>query len=246
MMRFVKGLGILLIAIIFNGFVSIADSLGMQKFVVTDGDVIKVKFSAREITRIAVKGGRIEKLWGSAGIFETQTDKKEGDLFLRATAAAANAVSFFVRDSFGSTYTIIAEQEDIPSQTIILAPTNRSSKVERERFKNRPLIISIKELVKIMVQDGKKSGGDQNRYEVSEVNNEEIKLWKEAKLVHLKTYRMEKLLGEVFELKNTSKEEMQLTESEFLNFRPNILAVAIEMLGLKQNEVTKIYIIRNR
>lgn len=245
MMRFVKGLGILLIAIIFNGFVLIADSWGIQKFVVTDGDVIKVKFSAHEITRIAVEGGRVEKLWGSAGIFETQTDKKEGDLFLRATAAAANAVSFFVRDSFGSTYTIIAEQEDIPSQTIILAPTNRSSKVEREKFKNRPLIISIKELVKIMVQEGKKSGEDQGRYEVSE-SSEEIKLWKEAKLVQLKTYRMEKLLGEVFELKNTSKEEMQLTESEFLNFRPNILAVAIEMLGLKQNEVTKIYIIRNR
>ena len=227
------------IVLLIFAYLYVPSLWGVQKIVVSDSDVIKVKLSSRELTRIAVEGGRVEKLWGAAGMLETQVDKKEGEVFLRPSGLSANVLSFFIRDSYGSTYTLIAEQNDIPSQTIILSPTHKISKIEKEKYKNRPFVIAIKELIKILYRED----ADAKNYDVKEAN-EEIKLWKEVILIHFKTYSGEKLLGEVYKLKNISKQEMQLSENEFLNFRPNILAIAIEKLSLNQNETTKIYIVR--
>ncbi|MBF0315140.1 MAG: type-F conjugative transfer system secretin TraK [Oligoflexia bacterium] len=211
----------------------------VQKLIVNDGDVLKVKLSSRELTRLAVEGGRVDRMWGASGLLESQSDKKDGELFLRPSSTAAKVFSFFVRDNFGSTYTIIAEQQDIPSQTVILAPVKRISKEEKERYKNRNVVSKIKDLIKAMANDEL----DSKKME-SEKHHEEINLWKESRITLVKSYRMEKLKGEVFRFKNISKEAMKLLESEFLNFRKDTLAVAIDQLTLKPEEETNLYVIR--
>ena len=90
------------------------------------------------------------------------------------------------------------------------------------------------------------AGGDGNaaakNYEVKN-KDVKVKLWKEVEMKHLKTYEGERLSGDTYQLKNISKSEMQLSEDEFLHFRPGILAVAIENLKLKSEELTKVYIV---
>lgn len=212
---------------------------GEQKFNVSSGDVVKIKLSSRELTRIAVENGRIDKLWGSSGILESQVDKKEGEIFLRPSSMASHAFSFFVRDNFGSTYTIIAEQVDIPSQTVILVPNNRVSRVDKEKYKNRGLVVKIKDLIKVMANP------DTNLDKIqSQDRHELISLWKESRVTLVKTYQMDTLKGETFSFKNISNQDMQVVENEFLNFRPNTLAVSLEKLSLKPDEETKLYIIR--
>jgi len=213
--------------------------LGEQRFSVSTGDVVRIKLSSRELTRVAVENGRIDKLWGASGILESQVDKKEGEIFLRPSASASKAFSFFIRDSFGSTYTVIAEQFDIPSQTVILAPTNKISKADKEKYKNRDLVSKIKELIKVMAN--RDSANDKIQ---SHNQNEVVGLWAESRVILVKTHRLETLKGETFSFKNISKKDMQIVENEFLNFRPNILAVAIEKLNLRPGEETKLYVVR--
>lgn len=237
-MFFEKFLKLLITSILLSYSVIV---FGVQKIVVTDGEIIKIKLSEKELTRIAVDGGRIDKLWGATGILETQTDKKDGEIFLRPSSSAAKVFSFFIRDNFGSTYTMVADQVDIPSHTILLSPTNRLSNFDKEKFKNRGLVSQIKQLIKVMANPG-----DESKKIDSKEHNEEIRLWKESKITLIKSYELEKIKGEVFTIKNISKEEMQLRENEFLNFRPNVLAVAIDKSNLKQEEETKLYIVRRR
>lgn len=215
-------------------------SFSSQKFSVADGDVIKVKLSSRDLTRITVEGGKIEKLWGPSGILETQSDKKEGEIFLKPGLNAGNALSFFVRDNFGSTYTIIGEQFDIPSQTIALSPLRKLSKTSKDKLKSHSIVKEIKSIIKAMSQ-----GDIEGNYE-SVIVNKEISLWKEVKVNHIKDLLGEKIIGEVYQLQNISLVEMKFTEEEFLNFRPDILAVSIDRLMVPKNELTQFYIIRRR
>lgn len=220
-------------------FLMVPAALGMQKISVNNGELVKIKLSSRELTRITVDGGRIERFWGPSGMLESQVDKKEGELFVRPSSLAGNAFSFFIRDNFGSTYTLVAEQVDIPSQTIILSPTNRLSSSEKEMYKNRSVVLKIKELIKIMARNNISA----NKVAAQE-KNEEIPLWKESRLLLIRSYQLDKLQGEVYILKNISSANMQLLESEFLNFRTKVLAVAIEKLSLKASEETRIFLVR--
>jgi type-F conjugative transfer system secretin TraK len=211
-------------------------------FKVKDGDVIKVKISSRELTRIVVKGeGKIEKVWAAGGVLETQIDKKRGEVFLRPSVKAATAISFFVRDSFGSTYTLIAEQFDIPSQTILIDPLVKGSSREGDKFKNRPIISKIKNMIKAMAGDSEL----EKNYGIEEVGRE-IKWWKETEILLLKTFSSEKLVGELFRVKNITKERMVMDEKEFLNFMPEILAISLIKLSLEPDEETKLLIVRRR
>ena len=111
-----------------------------------------VKISSRELTRITVEGaGRLAKVWGSAGVLEIQPDKDKGEIFIRPSATAPNSLSFFVRDDQGATYTVVASQHDIPSETILLKPAAPRKRVGRgDRYRTTPFVERVKRLMKGM------------------------------------------------------------------------------------------------
>lgn len=215
-------------------------ALASQEFRVKDGDTIAVKMSSRELTRITVHGeGRLEKVWGSVGVLEIQPDKERGEIFIRPLPGAPNSVSFFVRDDMGATYTIVAQQYDVPSETIILKPASPRKTVGRgAEYRSTPLVERVKRLIK-----GMALGNDVAGYVYEDVE-QKVPLWAETKIVLRRLYTGQDLLGEVYTVENVSDSEMTFHEREFLDFGDRVQAVSLEHLKLAKGETTFLYVVR--
>lgn len=211
-----------------------------QEFRVKDGDTITVKVSSRELTRISIQGeGRLDKVWGSAGVLEIQPDKDKGEIFIRPAPGAPTALSFFVRDDMGATYTIVAQQHDIPSETIILKPAAPRRSVGRgSEYRSTPFVDRVKRLMKGMALGEQVDGYS---YEDSE---KKVPLWAETQIILRRTYTGYDLLGEIYTIQNISDADMNFHEREFLDFGSRVQAVSLERLSLGKGETTFLYVVR--
>ena len=213
---------------------------GAQEFAVSDGDTVKVKISARELTRISVDGeGRLDKVWGAPGVLDIQPDKEQGEIFIRPTSSAPPALSFFVRDDSGATYTIVAQQYEVPAQTIILrSDAPRKVTEQNPQQASLPFVDKIKELMEGMVL-AETIGG----YRLEDMQ-ESIPLWQETHIVLRRVYKSRDLTGEVYSIENRTDQTVTFHEREFMNFRGRTQAVALERLSLASNETAFLYIVR--
>ncbi len=215
-----------------------------QTFKVKDGDTVTIDISARELTRISVAGkGRLQNVWGPNGLIEIQPDKERGEVFIRPLAGAPAVMSFFARDDMGATYTIIAKQKDVPSETVILQPSmsavqSKESGFNSNKFSAAPLVEQVKRLIKSMAT-GK--GLDGLPYEELD---QEVNLWSETKIVLKQRFESHGLWGEVYVITNRSDKDVVFSETEFLDFGKDVKAVALENLTLQPEQATVLYIVR--
>ena len=177
-----------------------------QEFRVNDGDTITVKISSRELTRITVDGvGRLDKVWGAAGVLEITPDKEKGEIFVRPSRSAPTAFSFFVRDDLGATYTIVAKQHDIPSETVLLKPAAPRKSVGRgSEYRSTPYIERVKRLMK-----GMALGEDVAGYTFDDAEKT-VPLWAETNIALRRVYTGYDLLGEIYTLENISDKNFLL------------------------------------
>jgi len=211
-----------------------------QELLVKDGDTITVQVSARELTRVSVEGaGRLEKVWGAAGVMEINPDKDKGEVFIRPLPGAPASFSFFVRDDQGATYTLLAKQSDIPSQTIMLKPANiKISSLDKSRWKSRPYLENLKHLIKAMAKGDELSG-----YTV-EMRMSRVPIWKETEIRQVRAYVGFALVGEVYTIENKTDEVLKFHEQEFMDFGEDVKAVSLEKLEVAPGETTVLYIVR--
>ncbi|HGF7201888.1 type-F conjugative transfer system secretin TraK [Vibrio vulnificus] len=228
---------ILVITVILS-FANVAQAA--QEFRVKDGDTISVKISSRELTRITVDGvGRLDKVWGAAGVLEINPDKEKGEIFVRPLMSAPTAFSFFVRDDLGATYTIVAKQHDIPSETVLLKPAAPRKSVGRgSEYRSTPYMERVKRLMKGMALGEEVAG-----YTFDDADKK-VPLWAETNITLRRVYTGYDLLGEIYTLENISGKELVFHEREFLDFGDNVQAVALEQLSLAKGETTFIYVVR--
>jgi len=213
--------------------------LAAQTFNVKDGGTVTINISTNELSRVTIGGaGRIDKVWGTAGVLEIQPDKEKGEIFIRPTQAAPPALSFFIRDDLGATYTLVATHSDIPSETIILTPKGRHKSVAGTNQRVQPHIEMVKHLVKSMAL-----GNDLEAYSVEDFQ-QDVPLWNETQIVLKRVYQGIHLVGEIYTIKNISTEEILFQESEFLDFGSNVQAVALDDLDIAPGEATQLYVVR--
>jgi type-F conjugative transfer system secretin TraK len=211
-----------------------------QVFRVKDGDTVAVKISSRELTRITVEGaGRLDKVWGSAGVLQIQPDKDKGEIFIRPSATAPTSLSFFVRDDQGATYTVVASQYDIPAETILLKPVAPRKRVGRgDRYRTTPFVERVKRLMK-----GMALGESMEGYTFDDAEKK-VPLWAETDIVLRRVYTGDDLLGELYTVANVSHEPLTFHEREFLDFGDRVQAVALERQSLPQGQSTVLYVVR--
>lgn len=216
-------------------------AFALQEFTAKDGDTIAIKISARELTRIAVVDGRIEKYWGNTNDLEVEADKERGEIFIKPTDFAAPAISFFIRDDAGSTYTVIAQQQNVPSETVLVKPLKtKVAQAINSDLKSQPFVEKVKRLLKGMALSAPVGGYNYTDTETI------VPLWAETKITLLRTYNGSEFSGDIYKLQNLTTEKLILHENEFMDFGANVKAVAIESLELLQNEATLIYIVRQK
>ncbi|MFK5948039.1 MAG: type-F conjugative transfer system secretin TraK [Methylococcales bacterium] len=238
-------ISIALIVVFMFSFISPAYSA--QNYEVSDGDIVRVKISKNDVTRVTVYGtGRISSVRANKRDLTVREDKKAGEIFITPNKSSKmrqlkrNEFSFFVKDSFGSTYTVVAKVFDIPSQTIVLKPKYTVSKATAySKYKTQPFVKSIKELMKAMATDDRKIPG----YSIAELHKN-IKLWSETDIKLIRQYENKHLKGEVYVVSNISDKKMELHESEFLGFGDSVLATALSSHTLMNDTSTYLYVVR--
>lgn len=228
------------IAVALLVIVSSAVHASSQMYTVRDGDTIKINIASDQLNRLAFEGStQISKYWGAPGLIESDPDKENGELFFKPAKAAGKTFSFFLRDSHGATYTVIATQNEIPVQTILLRPKNvTASRADRARFKSNSHEKNISELIRAMDQ-----GGDLPGYEVYTVDRE-VKVWKETDIKLVKQYEGFALIGDVYLVRNRTGESMTFAESEFSGFGDRVRATSIRSATIEPGEMTLVYVVR--
>lgn len=209
-----------------------------QHVQVEDGGSYQVKISSTELSRIVVKGGRIEKVWAVNTVWDTKPDKDSGELYIRPKSDNKQPFSFFVRDSWGNTYTLIAISIDVPSESIVLEPKTRQVQATAQAPNaNQSYVSQIKTLMRDMVDSNSEA------YLVEELH-EKVPLWKEAEIQLDSRYTGVSLLGERYVITNITDKPMTLDEREFANFGEKVRAVALKVNTLGPHESTMLFVVR--
>ena len=209
-----------------------------QEIEIKDGGTYKVKVSSSELSRFTVQDGRIDKAGVGYNSWDAKPDKDSGELFIKPRDSNKSPFSFFLRDSFGNTVTLIAMPMDIPSETITLKPaTKKVARTKDGGDAGQAFVDDIKTLIKDMVS------GNLDPYLVEDMGDD-VPLWKEAKITFDKRYTATTLVGEQYTLTNISGGKMTLDEREFASFGDQLKAVSLEKLVLEPAESTRLFIVR--
>lgn len=206
----------------------------------------QVNISAREQNRLAIDGRRIGTVVPSQkGVISYIKDEQAGALYFTLASDTPNSgtVTLFVSDELnpGAPCKLILVPRPIAGEEIIIKPPaeTRTSAAGRKGGDGRALAYQrhAKNLILQMADE------ESHDFEAIPIN-QEIPLWKEARLVMLSKYLDGDLVGEKYRLTNVSGKDMLLVEQEL--YRKGVAAVVIENHTLPPKGQTLIFIVRGR
>ena len=203
---------------------------------VADGVTAYAKIASDELTRISIADGRIASWYVPKGKLIIQKDAKGGELYVRPLDRSA-VVSMFITSGSGATYALTMQPVAMPSESVVLregGPRKRPAAVERAGSLDN----AIKELMLTMASDRIPLD-----IEVRE-SGQEFRLWQGSRLTLVRSWLGQTLMGERFDLTNTSSTPMRLLEQEF--FKPGVLAISVETLNLAPGDTTRVFVVRYR
>jgi conjugal transfer pilus assembly protein TraK len=220
---------------------STAPARALQVIEAADGVTVAGKMSAKEVTRIAVAGGRITDMFGSEGRIEVKKDEAQGQIFVRLLTEGMAPVNVFVVDGAGRTYTLVLVPTDIPAETVLIKPLGApgsTTQGARNQKRTASYQKAVKTLIRQMAHDGVPDA-----YEVRE-RKTTIPLWKEVRFVLEREYVGETFRGESYTLVNASGSDLVMTPQEF--YRPGLLAAAPVRLVLGPGQTTQVFLVHER
>lgn len=211
----------------------------------SDKFTAEVAISRTEQNLLEIAGRKIASVIPSvAGALSYYKDDDNGVFyFALANQFHTGTISLFVNDDHGSRYRLILVPTNHPAQEIVLVPTEQAKKkAEDAENTNGSYIYLIKQMMFLMANAT--NGVDVSDQLSVATHNEEIPLWKEAKLTLVKRYDSEFLVGEEYQITNKTNVLLQLNEQEF--YRNNVLAVSVSKLALEPNESAFVYVVRGK
>ena len=212
----------------------------VQNIKMKDGATATVIFSEKEMTRIAAKGSVPLSIWTVDNQMDSTQDDVTGDWFVVPTNPSKKTFSFFVQDENGATMTVIANLQDVPSETVIFEGAKLRSNYD-EMNAGGDNSDSRKSIIRNMMRA--MANGDERSYLVSDLKDK-VPLWREVDLISLKAYETSKFVGTVYILKNISNDTMNLGEEEFMDFGASVVAVGLSNNKVKPQDTTYLYVIR--
>lgn len=206
----------------------------------------QVNISAREQNRLAIDGRRIGTVVPSQkGVISYVKDEQAGALYFTLASDTPNSgtVTLFVSDEQNpaATCKLILVPRPIAGEEIIIKPPaeSRTSAAGRKGGDGRALAYQ-RHAKDMILQMADEESRDLEPIPV----NQEIPLWKEARLVMLSKYLDGDLVGEKYRITNVSDTDMLLVEQEL--YRKGVVAVVIENHTLPSKGQTLIFIVRGR
>jgi conjugal transfer pilus assembly protein TraK len=207
---------------------------------------VEVTISAKDQNVLSVQGRRLDKVIPSrAGVLAYKQDQAAGTLYFSLTSDETQTVSVFATDSAGVRYQLLLVPKPVAAQDIVLKPgadpaatSNRTSSSSSEMARSASYQRRIKDLVYAMTDTENLSGLE------SVPINQEVPLWKEAKLIFERRFVDGDFIGERYLLTNVSQQDMVLVEQEL--FRSGVVGISIDNHTLPPTHQTAVYVVRLR
>lgn len=203
-----------------------------------------VSVSATQPSRIAVDGAKILSAVYDETELSLTPDKDNGQVFVRPLAQ--RPVSLFLVTNAG-TYSLVLEPKDLVGQNILLKADARRQNAmpprsedgwasmwrSAERRGGREA--AIKRVVLALAQ--REDKGDVSVRTVAEA----VPLWRETEFIRIAVAEGAGLRGELFRLRNISRQPLHLSEGEL--YKPGVVAVAIDKHALQPDDSTDVWIV---
>lgn len=190
-----------------------------------DNQTISAKISAKELSRIFVTSDRIQATRGINGAYEIIKDDTQGMIFIKPSPYYANRpFNLFITTEIGRTYNLLLVPTDIPAETIEIKPKSPAIKIASKWEKNAPYVDKLIQLINAMVNEVEPQG-----YAVSEAATKPIKV-KDISMELIAVYRGSQLQGEIWCIKNISRNTIHLSPSQFFDKTVRAIALEADML----------------
>lgn len=212
---------------------------------VADGMAVKVDISSYEHNRIKIEGGRINYYTVKKGALIIEYEKIKGEIFVslpkinryKNEDGDLIPISLFVTSDSGSTYQLLLQPKAESAKQIFLV--EQSAKDEGMKIYNnyRDQILSFYK----SLYSGQSLQGYTVSYRKKRIKKDKLKIIKIA------TYQPKTgkgLYGEIFEIKNKSKNLKILKPQDF--FKEGVRAIKIDSYLLGKGESTRMYVISIR
>lgn len=245
------------VALMFLMLAPSPEAHALQVLEAMEGQTVLGRLSSKELTRIAVEGGRIRKVTGQGGEFLMEKDEDQGQIFIRpASPENPRPINLFVTIEVGGeplTVGLLLQPVDIPADTIMLRPTGTSGPSGARRHSiqgpgpssdGRPHprsprhVRQLKNLLLVMADNQETPD-----FEVREVRQEQP-LWVGTRLVLQRQWLGDGLVGERYRLANIGPQPLRVHEPHL--FKPGVMAVSVEHERLEPGQVTALFVIRQR
>lgn len=199
-------------------------------------ETISAQVSAHTLSRIFVKGDRIQHVRGKKGLYQLQYDKKTGAIYIKPMTVYSNKpFNIFITTESGKDYPLFLIPIDTPSETVEIRPKHFNAKKAKHWEEQAPYQTTLLTLIQHMVNESTPPG-----YQLESPDKDYF--WKakpnlQVKLLNI--YQGDRLQGEVAEVRNLSNRSVRIKEEDF--YRHGIRAVALKSHLIKPKGVTQLY-----
>jgi len=208
----------------------------------SDGRPRTVVISAKELSRIAVEGGRIVSFIVDPQDLDYKEEPALGQVFV--VPKRLKPISAFIVTDSNTTHALLLEPRDVPIQTVLIreqrrnkAPDNDARPVSRQSVERASSYdAALKRLVLSMARNERPA-----EFTVQDVNTL-VPLWREVRFVLTSVYRGRSLTGEFYKLTNISNAPIRIAEQEL--FKEGVSAVSVELHDLAPGQTTDVFVIR--
>lgn len=210
-------------------------ALAVQNFNLVDHQRTQVQVSNRQMNRIAVKGDRIQQIFGADEYFHIETDDHGGQIFLKFLSdQMLEPVSLTIVTEAGLTQDLTLMPDDMDAQTVLFKPGVGVDDGEENRLETREDKIAA--LISAMAAGDRLEG-----YDIKAIGpREESEPASSFKAI--KTYEGESFKGIVFCFQNDSETVLNVTEQDVA--QPGDLAVSISSTAVAPGQSAHLYVVQ--
>jgi conjugal transfer pilus assembly protein TraK len=203
---------------------------------VKDNQMVPLKISATELSRIFVTDDRIQSVRGLNGTYELTKDESNGVIYIKPIPhQQQKSFNIFITTELGHTYNLFLTPMHIPAESVELKPLTPAFAKAKKWEENSPYIEKLVQLIHNMVNNLKPAG-----YAIINIeNNKPIKISANVSMQLIILYRGKHLQGEIWVLTNTSKTKQYLSAKYF--FQKNTRAISLDNEVLNKNEIGYLY-----
>ena len=211
------------------------EAMALQVKPIANNEITQANISARELSRISIRGDRIQYVRGVDGAYTFKADKQSGAIYIKPSLAyQAKPFTIHVETEGHHHYRLLLTPKDVPAETVVLMSDTTMSPVTRKAS----LHINALVLLTGYMHQGKAPVD----YVIIEQAKKKAPATSKGLIKQLQTtYKGKYLVGYVYQLDNQSDVALHLQEKTF--YQPNTLSVALDNHGLKSKGSTRLYVI---